>query len=168
MGLISRVSSRTYRNMSDEEVKQINTGVGDLDLAEKKKKKKKPKAEDDGADLDLDLASKKKKKKKTKGDEPELDLGEKKKKKKPKTDENADEDAGGDDAGDGPKLDLGKKKKAKTKTSKNTGVIPKERLVEEIDEEKMASFQYDTLLFRVFDRMENMGVGKGAKGNKRI
>jgi len=60
---------------------------------------------------------------------------------------------------------LGAKKPKKVKTDKK---VSKERKTEEIDEEKMARYDYETLLFRVFDKMENIGVGKGAKGSKRI
>merc|ERR1711972_535747 len=93
MGLISRVSSRTYRfvhflklksssTMADEEKKTVDD-MGELDLGEKKKKKKErkekkdkkeksPAHEDAGADLELDL--KKKKKKKTKETTDDADV----------------------------------------------------------------------------------------------
>merc|ERR1711941_47672 len=102
MGLISRVSSRTYRSttekskMSDQDVENtITKGVGDLTL-EKKKKKKKPKTEGETNGLDLDLTKKKKKKKKTE----ERDVTP---------------DGNDDDAGDAPKLNLGAKKPKKVK-----------------------------------------------------
>lgn len=37
-----------------------------------------------------------------------------------------------------------------------------------LDESQMANFGYDTLLTRVFDRMEHIGIGKGGKSGKKF
>lgn len=150
--------------MADDD-KKIDVDMENLSLEKKKKKKTKKPVEDGGPDLDL--GGKKEKKKKTKkpaggdgdtgGAAPELDLGEKKKKpKKKKT---------GDDEAAAPGLELGDKK---PKKKKEKGPVAKERVMEELDESQMASYQYEDLLYRVFDKMESMGVGKGSKGSKRI
>jgi len=68
-------------------------------------------------------------------------------------------------------LDLGKKKKKdkkKTKEDKPAAKTSTWGNMEQLDEADMASHSYGDLLLRVFDRMEQMGVGKGSKGTKRI
>lgn len=119
---------------------------------------------DDGLVLE-----KKKKKKKSKDAvlAPELDLSSKKKKKKTKS----NDDAAGDGYAEAPELKLSKKTKKgdkKSKDSSKTGEskapvsVATERKMLDLDETQTAKYEYDTLLARVFEKMENLGVGAGA------
>lgn len=164
--------------MADEIVEKLeSTTLDDLELKKKKKKDKKEKKKDAGDGEEVVEKKEKKKKDKKKGDDalPEFSLGDKKK--KPKKDKSKksskdDDDEGGDDTAAVGELDLGKKKKDKKKVKKEDRPVSTKASVwgnmEQLDETQMANHTYDNLLVRVFDRMEQQGVGKGSKGTKRI
>merc|ERR1712071_169397 len=172
------VLKSTSFKMADEIVEKLeSTTLDDLELKKKKKKDKKEKKKEAGDGEEVVEKKEKKKKDKKKVDDalPEFSLGDKKKKpkkEKSKKSSKDDDDEGGDDTAAVGELDLGKKKKDKKKVKKEDRPVSTKASVwgnmEQLDETQMANHTYDNLLLRVFDRMEQQGVGKGSKGTKRI
>lgn len=144
----------------------IDEQLGDLKKKKKKRskegeKEKKEKKKEVGDGEDAEKPKSRSRKDKTDKTESELPLafeitGKKKNKRK---DKKPDSNADG--------LQLTKKKN--NKKDKNVKVVSSVwGNMEQLNEADMAVHSYDDLLTRVFDRMDQLGVGKGSKGSKRI